>query len=116
MEGDVDKVGILKLGFEVKMVLEVLWLPEIPGSNENFASGFEVAFDLIKNKKLIFEGGQMMKDGNTKDVVVLWEMFPDFFLGNVGFDELFLGIGPLGFFKKRTTNIDTGVVNVLRQS
>ena len=39
------------------MVLEVLRLPEIPGSDENFSVGFEVFLDLLEDKELIRFGG-----------------------------------------------------------
>ena len=54
LEGDIDKMRILELGFEVKMVFEILSLPKVPDSNKDFAIGFEVAFNLIKNKELVF--------------------------------------------------------------
>lgn len=78
---------ILQFGFDVQMVLEVLWLPEIPGGDEDFAFGFEVFLNLVKNKKLIIKSGKVMENGDAKDVVVSGKMLPDLLFGNVGFTE-----------------------------
>jgi hypothetical protein len=71
LERDVNKMRVLKLGFEVKMIPEILGLPEIPDGDEDTAMGFEVALDLIENKKLIFLGRQVMENSNTGNIVIL---------------------------------------------
>jgi len=73
-------------------------------------------FNLVKDKKLIFFRGQMMENGHTKDVVIAGEVFPNGFLGNVGFTEFVPGVGFDGFLEELSANIEAGVMNILRQA
>lgn len=67
-------------------MFEILWLPEVPSGDENLPFGLEMLFDLVKNKDLIFLGGEMVENSDTKDVVELRKTAPRFLLGDVGFN------------------------------
>ena len=105
LEGDVDEMGVLKFGFEIKVIFEVFWLPEVPNSDENFAFGFEVFLDLLENKKLIFLSGQVVDDGDTEDVIVLGKVLPDLFFSDIGFNEFLIRVRLFGFSKKLTADV-----------
>ena len=105
LEGDVDEMGVLKFGFEIKVIFEVFWLPEVPNSDENFAFGFEVFLDLLENKKLIFLSGQVVDDGDTEDVIVLGKVLPDLFFSDIGFNEFLIRVRFFGFSKKLMADV-----------
>ena len=50
LEGDVDPVGVLPLSGWIYVVLDVLFLPEIPDSDEERSFGFKVCLDLLEDK------------------------------------------------------------------
>jgi hypothetical protein len=98
------------------MVLEIPRLPEIPGGNEDFASRFEVLFDLLENHELVLFGRQVMENSDREDVVVGGEVFPGGVLGDIGLNKFSVWICFLGFLEKFLTDIQSGVPSVLGKS
>ena len=71
-----------------------------------------MTFDLIENKKLILFCGEMMKDGDTKNVIVLRQMFPKGFFSNICFVKFVFRMSPFGFFEKLFANIQPRVLGL----
>jgi hypothetical protein len=97
LKWNVDMVKVVEFGFEVEVVFEVLGLPEVPRSDEDFALGFEMFFNLVENKELFFLGRKVMKNGNTKNVVELGKLVPNVIItGNISLDKLVTGVSFFG--------------------
>ena len=111
LEGDVDPVGVLPLSGWIYVVLDVLFLPEIPDSDEERAFGLKVCLDLLEDKQLRFFVGEVMHERNTEDMVEFTQVFPDLRFGDVSLDEIVVGIFLLGFFKQLWADVQPGVLD-----
>ena len=47
LKRDVYMMEVLEFGSDIKMIFVILGLPQIPGSDEAFASRLEMFFDLV---------------------------------------------------------------------